>query len=115
MSDQEKQYLQELVKLNRTNLLACGYERITVDNTSGGKSLTIPTNAKYALCILESDAEGIAARYLEVGPTTEVTSSNGIPRTNESAFSIEGYQNLLNFRIIQAQSGNHYLNVQYYK
>jgi len=65
---------------------------------------------------VESDvSSGAAIRYLETGPKFIVTSTNGIRRFDNQGMDIAGYQNLLNFRAIQAQSGNHYLNVQYYR
>ena len=115
VADSNKLYTQELVKINKSNLVAFSYQKLTVDNTSGGVSLTVPSNAKYALIVVESTATGAAIRYLETGPIFTVTSSNGLPKSNDSAFDIHGYQNLINFRAIQAQSGTHTLQIQYYK
>jgi len=113
--DQGKIYLYELLKLAKKDLVAIGYQNLTVDNTTGGVSLTVPVDARYALVVTESSATGTAIRYLETGPIYPVTSSNGIPRANLEGFDIQGHQNLLNFRAIQAQSGTHNLQIQYYK
>jgi len=115
-ADSGKLAIQELVKLTKKNLIACGYQKLTVDNTAGGVSLTVPADANYALIVLESTAIGIAIRYLEVGPATyAVSTTDGIGRSNLDAFDSHGYQNLKNFRAIQAQSGTHTLHIQYYK
>lgn len=114
-SDQSKIYLSELVKLAKRNLIAIGYQNLTVDNTTGGVSLSVPLDAKYALVVVESDATGTAIRYLETGPAFPVTSNNGIPRSNLEVFDLQGYQNMVNFRCIEAQSGTHNLQIQYYK
>jgi len=112
----ERSYLSSLLTLNKANLIAIGFQSLTVDSTAAGVSLTVPDNAKYALIVTESTATGTAVRYLECGPgAATVTSAVGIPRSNLDAFDIQGYQNLINFRAIQAQSGTHQLSVQYYK
>lgn len=114
--DQNKAYTAELVKLAKQNLIAIGYQKLEVDATAGGLSLTVPANAKYALIVTESDVSGYAIRYLECGNTVStVTSSNGIPRANGDAFDIQGAENMRNFRVIEAQAGATYINVQYYK
>ena len=111
-SDQNKQYTSELVKLAKYNLIACGYEKITVSTV---QSLTVPANAKYAMIALESDATGVAIRYLELGTVTLPTSTDGFPRSDGELFDIQGYQNLINLRLIQAQSGTHIIHICYYK
>ena len=112
-SDQSKSYLSELAKLAKYNLVACGYEQITV--TGSLSSLTVPTDARYAIIAVESDASGVAVRYLELADITVPTTTSGFPRSNNDLFDLQGYQNLLNFRITQAQSGTHIINVAYYK
>lgn len=113
--DQNKFYTAELVRIAKQDLIAIGYQNLTIDNTTGGVSLTVPNNAKYALCVIESTAMGIAIRYLETGPIIVVSSTEGIPRSNLDSFDIFGYTNLINFRAIQAQSGTHSIKIQYYK
>jgi hypothetical protein len=112
-SDSGKSYLSELVSLSKRNLVAIGYEKITI--TTPASSFTVPADAKYALCVLESTATGIAVRYLELGGLTLPTTTTGLPRSNGDSFDIQGAQNLTNFRAIQAQAGTHVLNVVYYK
>jgi hypothetical protein len=112
----EKLLLEELVKISKQNLTAIGYQKLTVDATVGGVSLTVPTDAKYALIVVESDLTTPAIRYLECGNTVfAVTSSNGIPRSNGDAFDVQGRQNLVSFKAIQVGAGTHALNIQYYK
>lgn len=114
-SDQSKSYLRELIKLAKKNLTAIAYQKLTVNSTSGGVSLTVPQDANYALIILESDATGIAIRYLETGPAYPVTTTDGLSRSNGEILDVQGYNNMVNFRAIQAQSGTHTLHIQYYK
>jgi hypothetical protein len=112
-SDQSKSYLSELVSLSKRNLVAIGYQQITI--TGSVSSFTVPADAKYALCVLESSATGVAVRYLELGGLTLPTTTIGLPRSNGDSFDVQGAQNLTNFRVTQAQAGTHSLNVVYYK
>lgn len=110
MADITKDYLKELLQLTRYNMVACGYQKLTVDGTV--KSLTIPTGARYALCVLQSSIATPAVRYLEYGTPS---STDGIPRSDLDAFDIQGAQNLTNFKVTQAGAGTHTLHIQYYK
>lgn len=112
--NQSKSYLSQLVRLNKYNLIACGYEKLTVAGTAIG-FVNIPADAKYALVVIESDVATSAIRYLELGATTLPTASDGIPRSNLDAFDITGYPNIINFRAIQVTAGTHKVIVQYYK
>jgi hypothetical protein len=112
-SDQIKSYLQELIKLNKYNFIACGYQQLTVSSTA--VALTIPTDAVYAIVEVESSLSTPAIRYLELGDGTLPTATTGIRRSNLDAIDITGYQNLSNFRAIQVGAGTHKLNIQYYK
>lgn len=113
-SDQSKNYISELVKLNKANLLACGYQKLTVNGTAA--ALTIPAGARYAEVTFESSVtSGVAARHLELGDKTLPTSTDGLAITHLLTFDITGYPNLLNFRIIQATSGTHTLHIEYFK
>jgi hypothetical protein len=112
--NQSKSYLSELVRLNKYNLIACGYEQLTVAGTAVGLS-SIPPDAKYALVEVESSITTPAIRYLELGNTILPTSSTGIRRSDTEAFDITGRPNLINFRAIQISAGTHKLNIQYYK
>ena len=110
MADITKDYLKELLQLTRYNMVACGYQKLTVDGTV--KSLTIPTGARYALCVLQSSIATPAVRYLEYGTPS---STDGIPRSDLDAFDIQGAQNLANFKVTQVAGGTHTLHIQYYK
>ena len=110
MADQTKDYIKDLLKLTRYNLVACGYEKLTV--AGAAVSLTVPTEAKYALIVLQSSIATPAIRYLEYSTPT---ATDGIPRSDLDAFDIHGYQNLINFKAIQVGAGTHTLHIQYYK
>ena len=112
-SDQSKSYLSELVSLSKRNLVAIGYQQINI--TGSVSSFTVPADAKYALCVLESTATGIAVRYLELGDLTLPTPTTGLPRSTGDSFDVQGAQNLTNFRVTKTQTGTHLLNVVYYK
>ena len=115
MGDQSKQYIQDLIFLSKKNLKAIGWQSLTIANNAGGYALTVPTGAVYALIVVESNITTPAIRYLEIGPSTAVTSSVGIPRSNLDAFDVVGAENLTNFRAIQIGVGTHTLSIQYYK
>lgn len=110
MGDQSKEYLKELLQITRYNLVACGYQKLTVAGTA--VSLTIPTGARYALVVVQSSIATPAIRYLEYGTPT---ATDGIPRSDLDAFDIQGAQNLANFKAIQVGAGAHTLHIQYYK
>ncbi len=115
ITDQSKSYLKQLVDASRYNLIAFGYQTLTVDATVGGVSLTVPAGANYALIEVESSIATPAIRYKECGPTSAVTATDGIRRSNLDAFDVVGYQNLINFRAIQVGAGTHQINVMYYR
>lgn len=111
-SDNSKSLLRGILQKSNHDLLALGYEKITVSTV---KSLTIPTGATYALISLESSILTPAIRYLELGDKTPPTATDGLQRSNLDVFDVTGYTNLLNFRAIQVGAGTHVLHVQYYK
>lgn len=115
--NQSKEFLESLLSYTRYNKKAIGWQSLTVNNTAGGVALTVPTNATYALVIVESTVtSGTVIRYLEVGPVTNTVSTTvGIPRSHLDAFDIQGAENLKNFRAIQTTAGTHTLSIQYYK
>ncbi len=111
--DNSKSYLKELVRLNKYNLLACGYQKLDV-STAGAKSLTIPTDATYAEITLESSVTtGVVTRYLEYGGTP--TATDGMGLVHLTTFDINGYANLANFKIILTTAGTHTAHIQYFK
>lgn len=113
LSDQSKSYLSELIRLNKKDLIAIGYEKLSVTGTAAGLA-SVPTDAKYALVVVESTiASGMAIRYLEYGAAP--TTSDGIGRSNLDAFDIHGKPNMINFKAIQTGAGTHTLHIQYYK
>lgn len=111
--NQSKSYLSDLVRISRYNLLAVGYQQLTVAGTA--VSLTVPADAKYALLTVESSISTPAIRYLELGDKTLPTATIGMSRTTLDTFDITGTPNLVNFRAIQIAAGTHTLHIQYYK
>lgn len=110
--NQSKSYLDQLLKQNLNNFKAFSYQKLTVTGTV--VSLTVPENAKYAEIRLESSITAtIAARYLITGDIP--TATDGMALNNLDLFDISDYQNLVNFKIIQATAGTHTLHIQYYK
>ncbi len=115
MSDQSKTYIQQLVNLTKKNLLAIGWETLVIDNTVK-KLISIPTDATYALVVVESTITTPAIRYLELGGAgTQPSTTVGIPRSNLDAFDIQGAENIRNFRATRIAAGTHSVSVQYYK
>jgi len=90
-----------------------GFEQITVNATAKPLNTSVCSQTpRYAILTLESDATGVAVRYLLTGavPTTTV----GMPKSNLSSWDVISTQDMVRFRIIQAQAGTHTLNVEYY-
>ena len=111
MSDQSKAYLQELLKLNKYNLVAFAYEKIIVTGTA--ISLNVPVNARYADITLESSiTASVPVRYLMSGVPT---ATDGKALNHLTVFDVSGTQNLINFKAIQTTAGTHTLYVEYYK
>lgn len=90
-----------------------GYEQITIGSNVEKLNLTnLKSTPRYAILYLESDATGIAIRYRIDGgiPTTSV----GMPKENGDGWDVISTEDLSRLQIIQAQSGNHILNIEYY-
>lgn len=114
-SDSIKSFLSELVRINKYNLVAIGYEKITATGTAQGLA-SIPNDARYCEIRLESDvASGIPVRYLMLNGKTLPTTTDGMALNNLDFFDITGRVNIENFRFIEATSGTNVLHVQYYK
>jgi hypothetical protein len=105
-------YLKELVRATRNSYRALSYQQLVVAGTA--VALTVPAEAVYALISLESDATGVAIRFLELGAKTLPTTTTGIGRSNLDAWDVIDTSNLINFRVVQTQAGTHTLNIQYY-
>lgn len=109
--NQSKSYLSELVRLNKYNLIACGYQKLTVAGTA--VSLTVPTNAKYADITLESTiTASVPVRYL-ISQTP--TASDGKALNHLTVFDVTGRPNLDQIKFIQTTAGTHTLHIEYYK
>lgn len=110
--NQSKSYLSRLQRSALNSFKAFSYQQLTINNTV--QKLTIPTDAKYALIIVESSIATTCARYLETGQTT-VAAGTGMPISNGTVFDVTDAQNLAGFQVIQEAAGTHKLNIQYYK
>lgn len=95
-----------------------GYAQL--DLTAGGGaaqdlSSVLPDDARYALCIAESDATGYCLRYLTNGGTP--TASVGMPRQNNDSFDILSRLDLESFKVIKtsAAGSSFVLNITFYK
>ncbi len=112
--DNSKSLLRELLRVNRNNLLACGYEKLDVSGLTGFNN--IPVDAKYAEIRVESDiTDTPALRYLMLGSIVEPTSTDGLALSRLDFFDVTGYPNLINFRVIPISTGTNTLHIQYYK
>ena len=109
--NQEKTYLAELVRINKYNLIALGYQKLSVTGTAVG--LTPPPEASYADITLESTViASVPIRYL----ISQVpTSTDGKALNHLTVFDITGRPNLENIKFIQTTAGTHTLHVEYYK
>ncbi len=85
--NQSKSYLDQLLRQQRYNLTAIGYQQLVVGGTA--VALTVPADATYALIEVESDLTTPAIRYLELGNTTLPTASTGIRRSNLDGVDID--------------------------
>lgn len=90
-----------------------GFEQITVTSTAKNLNPTVCSQTpRYAIMALESDVTGVAVRYLLTGSVP--TASVGMPKSNLSSWDVISTQDIVRFKIIQAQVGTHTLNVEYY-
>ena len=114
--DNSKTLLRELLRINRNNLIACGYEKLSVSSAGAKKLMNIPVDAKYAEIRVESSITGVPAlRYLALGDIQLPTSTDGLPLSNLDFFDVTGTPNLINLRVIYISGGTNVLHVQYYK
>ena len=109
--NQSKSYLSELVRLNKYNLLACGYQKLTVAGTA--VALTVPAGAKYADITLESTVTAsVPVRYLI---SQAPTATDGKALNHLTVFDVTGRPNLEQIKFIQTGAGTHTLHIEYYK
>ena len=95
-----------------------GYEAITVDNTEGGKSLTV---AKYFTAATSKVISDYAVITLETAPIrftvdgTTVTSTIGMPLLPYQSIVLKAYEELKNFRAIRTGDNSGSIKITYYK
>jgi hypothetical protein len=111
-NDQSKEYLRQLVRISENSPQAIGYEKLTVNGTSATLA-SIPTDANFALMIIESTISSVSVRYREDGGAP--TATDGMSRSNTEAWEILSRQNINNFKVIETAAGTHTLHVTYYK
>ncbi len=107
-------YLRRILSKITTENGAISNQTVTF-NSAAVFELTVPEQARYALCLLEevgSSGSPKVIRYFLDGsvPTALV----GIVRGDMDAFDIAGYSNLKNFKAIKVGGGSHTLTVQYF-
>lgn len=114
-TDNSKSYLRELVRLNKYNLIACGYQKLDV-SSAGVKSLTIPDGATYMEIASTSDnITTIPMFYLMLGDVVPPTATEGLPLKDGTFFDVLGRSNIENFRVIRTGADTNTLYIQYYK
>lgn len=95
-----------------------GYAQLDLTASGGAvQDLTsvLPADARYALCIAESDATGYCLRYMTDG--SNPSASFGMPRQNNDSFDVLSRVDLENFKVIKtAAAGSSFiLNITFYK
>jgi len=109
--NQTKSYVSELVRLNKYNLIAFSYQKLTVAGTA--VALTVPDGAKYADITLESTVTAsVPVRYL-ISATP--TATDGKALNHLTVFDVTGKPNLDKIKFIQTGAGTHTLHIEYYK
>jgi hypothetical protein len=107
-------YLRKIYSKLSTENGAIGHEVVTF-STNGVYSLTVPAQAKYALCVLEEVGGSGSTKIIRYFMDNSLpTTSLGIPKGDMEAFDIAGYSNLTSFKAIKIAGGNHILTVQYF-
>jgi hypothetical protein len=93
-----------------------GYDTLVVDSANVG-TLTIPENARYALLVVESDANqnnrDIVLRFREDGedPTTE----EGMPLGDLGVYEVKGTENMQRFKIVGIEQERiHKIRIQFF-
>ncbi len=89
--------------------IAEGRQALTVDNTSGGVSLTVPAKAVYAFCRLET------AQIRYTLDTTAPTTSVGWLLEVGETLELHGRYELANFLAIRTGSTSGTLEVEYWR
>ena len=102
----------DIKKILNNDYRAIGNQVITVTGATP-QTLTVPAQASYALIEVESTVTtGVVIRYWLDG--SNPTTTDGIGRTNLTAFDVTEYSNLKNFKVISTGAGTHKLMVQYF-
>jgi hypothetical protein len=103
--------LENIVRALTYDATAFANQTITLTNTTVA-SLTVPSGSKYALCYISSATTTDFIRYWLDGSTP--TSTQGIKRSAETAFDINGADDIKNFKCYPSGTGL-VLNVQYFR
>jgi hypothetical protein len=114
-SDQSKSFLSELLKLNKRDKIAIGYEKLSVTGVSAQSLASIPADANYMEIRVESaTTTGVIMRYNLLGNSNLPTTTDGMGLTYLDLFDVSGRNNIINFRVI-AVSSTHTIHIQYFK
>jgi hypothetical protein len=100
--------MSNIVGTHPVGIKPLGFEQITVDNTEGGKALTVPPNAVRALVGVEAQP----LRWRDDG--TAPTATVGFNVKADVNFELFGSQSLKAFRAIRTGGTSATLNVVYY-
>lgn len=114
MSTKNETYILNLIaKALMNQPRSIGYEKLSL--SSSAQNLTsVPTNATYAVCRLESSVTtGVVARFRRDGAAA--TSTDGVALQHLELFDISEKQNISNLSIIQTTAGTHVLHVEYFQ
>jgi hypothetical protein len=111
--NQNKSYLELLVRQGNNSPVCIGEETFTVTTGSLGLAL-IPTDATHCEMQVESTNSVDAVRYWISG--TAPTASAGVVQGNGAYIEITNAENIRKFRVIQGTGlGTTQLNVTYWK
>jgi hypothetical protein len=93
-----------------------GYDTLVVDNANIG-TLTIPEDARYAMLVVESDAnqnnKDIVLRFREDGE--EPTADDGIPLGDLGVYEVKGIENMQRFKIVGIEQERiHKIRIQFF-
>jgi hypothetical protein len=118
MANYPEKVFYEAANVNQQTFLneTVGYETLTISTNALGLA-SIPADARYAFCIVESDhTNGPSIRFLTTG--SDPSGTDGMPRNANDTFDLLSKNDIDNFKVIRdsGHSGSTMtLHVTYYK
>jgi hypothetical protein len=93
-----------------------GYDTMVVDNANIG-TLAIPENARYALLVVESDAnqtnKDMVLRFREDGEAPTI--DEGMPLGDLGVYEVKGIENMQRFKIVGIEQERiHKIRIQFF-